>query len=295
MQQHTARIVGAPLLIALATIALVGWLGIACGSPQPVASGAPGAVTQGAVTPVPTRDWRTFPTTFDGFPVLWLGQAYDADGDGVAETPLHYSDYWDYPAVYVDGRLSQPEHQAFALAYGLCTPSEGSEQCTAPISLSISPPDDMPLSDAVKSGQTVEIRGAEFTVFGDGQLYLRTPEYAIIISAGGLEWAIGVANQLVGANPKGAHITRQTDFYGNPLTGPRPTRTPSPVPTPRPYVTAPAPLCTVTINPGEFTPGPVRGCAPNASPTVVATAGATAPAPPPTAGAQTSVATAEAP
>jgi hypothetical protein len=279
--------------IGLVIIGLGGLLAAACGNPQPVTSEV--SVTQGAVTPVPTRDWRTFPTTFDGFPVLWLGEAYDADGDGVAETPLHWSDYWDYQALYVDGRLVEPEHKAFALAYGLCTPSEGSEECTAPISLSISPPDDMPLSDAVKTGQTVEVRGSEFTVFGDGQLYLRTPDYAVIISAGGLQWAIGVANQLVGANPKGAYITRQTDFEGNLLTGPRPPRTPSPVPTPRPYVTAPVPLCTVVINPGEFTPGPVPGCTPMASPTGVETAEATTPAPPSTVAAQTPGATAEAP
>jgi hypothetical protein len=146
------------------------------------------------------------------------------------------------------------------------------------------------LSDAVKTGQTVEVRGTEFIVFSDGDLYLHTPQYAITIAAGGLPWAIGVANQLVGANPKGAYITRQTDFEGNPLAGPRPTRTPSPVPTPRPYGTAPAPICTIVILPGEITPGPIPGCTPSVSPTGAATADTPTPAPPPTAGAETQVA-----
>jgi hypothetical protein len=275
---------------ALVTLALaLAAAAAACG--DPATTEMSGVATEGVPSAVSTVDAHTLATTFDGYPVLWLGDSYDSDGDGVGDMALHWANVLREPPFYLEGRLVDPGAYQFDLAYGACTPLSGRDECTAPISIGMSAADDPQLSDAVKTGQTVEVRGTEFIVFSDGDLYLHTPQYAITIAAGGLPWAIGVANQLVGANPKGAYITRQTDFYGNALTGPRPTRTPSPVPTPRPYGTAPAPICTIVILPGEITPGPIPGCTPSVSPTAVATVVTETPSAVPSA----AIATAEAP
>jgi hypothetical protein len=186
--------------------------------------------TRSVATPVRTREDPVLAaTTFDGFPLLWLGEAYDADGDGVAEMPLSGVDIRDNAPHVVGGQVLTPAVRYVDLSYGTCMIPPGREECKIPMTIGFEPPDFPPLSATVKTGQTIQIRGATGERFNDYSLYIHTADFNVIIHPP----ALGVTSDQAFARAVGVALA---------LTGP----TPRPATSPRPR-TSTATRCSVRL------------------------------------------------
>ncbi len=161
-------------------------------------------------------------TSFDGFPILWLGSSYDSDGDGVGDMPLSVARPEQSDAlVGPDGSVIRPATSSFGLGYGACDIATGRDSCTIPISISLYPVNATPdLAEEVQSGATRNVRGVDAVVFGEGELWIETGDVTMSISVQGgtpderLTKATRVANSLEGANAKARAkgITKTSNF-----------------------------------------------------------------------------------
>lgn len=239
----TAVLLSASALVTLAPV---------CGSPSGVATQPPVTTAARSETrepfgaKVPVATVETSLVSFDEFPVLWLGESFDSNGDGVGDMPLtaamsEVSPNVDNPYT---GTILKPEIRYFYMVYGDCTPAPGVESCHDPVAMAFYPPDSAVLSyaDSLRSGQAVPIRGVNAS-FSHGVLWIETADFLVNISvaeqpgstaAEQLRMATRVANELRGANAKASAISDASDFRPLERT---PTSSSSPLP-PTPTATA---------------------------------------------------------
>ncbi len=140
-------------------------------------------------------------------PVLWLGESYDADGDGTGELELSAFDIRGSNARDPRGvEHNVPQYEMY-LGYGRCKfpPVEGG--CALPLSVVFDPPCDF-IGDPPR---IPDVRGVEARDAGDS-IYLLTRDYQIRIwppraGAGYVESALRVAEALRGANDLARGVT----------------------------------------------------------------------------------------
>ncbi|MEX2245799.1 MAG: hypothetical protein WEC75_03850 [Dehalococcoidia bacterium] len=152
------------------------------------------------------------------FAVVWLGESYDSDGDGEGDMPLRLAAFVNSPPFFgPDGKLLRPQVKAYDLVYGYCTPSPNSGTCPVPITITLYDPCSAPLAEEVQLG-TRQVRGVEAKVYGEGALWIETRDFTVAIQPVGAtrdevtEKAVRIAEELVGANEKASHISRETAF-----------------------------------------------------------------------------------
>ena len=162
------------------------------------------------------RDLVEETKSFDGHAIAWLGERYDLDGDGSQILELTESQSTFTPARYAeDGRLIKPDVSFYSLGYGSCR-AASDNGCRIPISLVFDPPCKR-VSNAFVDG-TVRVRGIDAKVYQGGRLQLDTADFTLDIAPPGateeeiLRRSIRIAENLVGANAKASHITRDSDF-----------------------------------------------------------------------------------
>jgi hypothetical protein len=182
--------------------------------------------------------------SFSEYPLVWLGAAYDADGDGFAELPLTST------RVTHDRELISPATDEviipaathFVMGYGTCHVPPDRETCTIPMTIVVYPPDHPipPIAEAVRTDKQVRLRGVVGISHLSG-LWIDTGEFRVNITIPDsdpqrqLERAIDAAMHLTGANALASHITVESNF----LPPPPATPTPEPVlPEPTPEASA---------------------------------------------------------
>lgn len=180
--------------------------GAACGSGASTKAGAP--------TP------REVAESFDEFPILWLGESYDSDGDGVGDMPLTTARPEESPALTYGptGEVVRPALRSFTLGYGTCTIDPGQQSCPVPVTIIFDAPDSAPtLSNSVKAGQ-LRLRGVDVAVESGGGLRVEAADvtFSVLVFSATpgepLRQATRIVNQLKGANPKAINITSTSDF-----------------------------------------------------------------------------------
>lgn len=82
------------------------------------------------------------PEEVRGLPVLWLGEAYDSDGDGDEDMELTVGQYNVSPELRdpATSELIRPEMRSYLIGYGTCEIPEGVRGCPIPISITIYDP-----------------------------------------------------------------------------------------------------------------------------------------------------------
>jgi hypothetical protein len=182
---------------------------------------------------------------FTEFPVLWLGESYDSDGDGTGDMDLNVhgpaqSPPFNHPLT---GELIRPSERSYGISYGSCDIPVGADSCPIPITIEFYPPDTGSLSDSVKTGEKVLVRGIVATVYSDGHLWVETADVTFAILAvngprdGWLDSAIRVLSLLEGANAPASHITQGSLLRPKPRVFPTataPGASPPPMNTPTP-------------------------------------------------------------
>lgn len=134
--------------------------------------------------------------------------------------------------------------RSFTLGYGTCEVPPGAETCAVPITIVFDPPDGKrpPLSDLVKTGQVVRVRGVDAVVFNGGDLQLETADFSVIVSVAlpiargseqgeqqeRLEQALRVVRALEGANGRANALGRNIDFRPKQPTPKAESATPTP-------------------------------------------------------------------
>lgn len=147
---------------------------------------------------------------FDKFAVLWAGDYYDAGPAG--QIPLRSARYIVSPA----GQF-HPEVRRFRLLYGDCDVPKGESSCTVPIRIDFYDTCDAPeLADAVKA-DIMAVRGVPVYQKTDGGLWIETADFtasirASVPSGDATKDSIRLAESLFGANDKGRHITKSTNW-----------------------------------------------------------------------------------
>jgi hypothetical protein len=234
--------------LAAGILAASGLWGVACDSRAASESAVPfgtvGSTSDGGTA---TAKKVTNATTFDEFPVVWLGTSYDSDGDGVGDMRLSSAYAVHGPAFTnpIDGTIISPQLTWFTLGYGTCKIPDGKESCNVPLNIDVDPPgdprDEVALSQA-RDEDHLTVRGADAIVSEGRILWIFAEEFTVRISPvaqpppgqSRLDQALRVASLLVGANPKGSWITTGTDFHpkaGSAVsTGPAGNGTPQPLP-----------------------------------------------------------------
>jgi hypothetical protein len=215
-------------------------------TPSPVTTTLPAGATSTAAS-AGTIASRV--TSFDGFPLVWLGTSYDSDGDGVGDLALSDA-YYQQGRAFDDprtGKELRPAIRRFTLVYGTCEIPPGDSECTNPLTVVVFPANQelaaLPLS-------TVRVRGVDATDFGSNGLLIETADFKVSIPAP-RDDAMRVANALFGANALASWITKDTDF--RPLPTPAPTAHPS-APA-NPNATTPYPIVTPPLLVGTPTAG----------------------------------------
>ncbi len=246
--------------LALAAAAAIGAV---CG--EPAAPNAAQTPALGAATALPPYNagallstFEASVTSFDEFPILWLGEFYDSDGDGIGDMRIS-SAFASHGRPFIDpltGKELSPAITSFNISYGTCEIPPKSQSCPIPISIMFYPVDTAAAPDAVSfgSGPTERLRGVDARIYDSSKLWFATADMEFSISASGTgqprEQARRIASLLYGANAKAASITKDSDFR------PKPPPPPTPFPTdpPAPPTRTPTPFPIMTQAPGDAQP-----------------------------------------
>jgi hypothetical protein len=187
---------------------------------------------------------------FDEFPVLWLGESYDSDGDGTGDMAIREARASQSPPFVHprSGEVIRAAARSFDVMYGDCEIPPGSDSCRVPLTMIFYPAGPaQELSNWVKTGEVVLVRGIPAVVFGDGNLWVETEQVTFTISAWGespeerLETATRILTKLEGANPPASDITQGSLLRPKPRVfptatppgaGPTPMNTPTPAGSP---------------------------------------------------------------
>ncbi len=151
---------------------------------------------------------------YDSAPVLWLGDKFDADGDGEPEMPISAftAHAVNERAPIIDSGLV-PVTESVFLAYGQCELPRREGGCAEPIQIVIEPPCGLFPEGAP---HIESIRGVETLGFAEGQLTLRAAEFTVTIFAVSNDEAKRIATALYGANDAAAGIAPGSDFTPQP-------------------------------------------------------------------------------
>jgi hypothetical protein len=148
-------------------------------------------------------------TSFDQYPLVWLGPSYDVDGDGQPDA-IRTARTASSPAFYdpTTGQLIRPEVRMFTISYGSCEIPDGASACPIPLTMvSSAPCETEPLSDIAKAG-SVSVRGIDAIVQLNGGIRLETADFSLTVLAvadsdkGTTEKALRIARDLIPANAK---------------------------------------------------------------------------------------------
>ena len=141
-------------------------------------------------------------------PILWLGSAYDSDGDGSADLELSSFSIRQTSAL---SPLGLPQYEMY-VGYGRCLLPKWEGGCPLPLTIVFDPPCEF-IGDPPR---IEDVRGVEARDAGDS-IYLLTRDYVIEIWSHSLSGgATRVAQSLYGANELAAGITRTTDLPPRP-------------------------------------------------------------------------------
>lgn len=141
-------------------------------------------------------------------PILWLGPAYDSDGDGSADLELSSFSIHQTSAL---SPLGLPQYEMY-VGYGRCLLPKWEGGCPLPLTIVFDPPCKF-IGDPPR---IEDVRGVEARDAGDS-IYLLTRDYVIEIWSHSLSGgATRVAESLYGANKLAAGITRTTDLPPRP-------------------------------------------------------------------------------
>ena len=139
-------------------------------------------------------------------PVLWLGPAYDSDGDGSTDLELSSFSIRQTSAI---SPLALPQYEMY-VGYGRCLLPKWDGGCSLPLSIVFDPPCHR-IGPSVK---IADVRGVEARDAGDS-IYLLTRDNVIRIWSQSPD-AIRAAESLYGANELAAGITTMTDLPPRP-------------------------------------------------------------------------------
>lgn len=152
------------------------------------------------------RDARAF----DEFAVVWAGEYYNAGSAG--DLPLRSAKY-----TVTKGSQFHPELASFELVYGDCEVPKGEPSCPLPVWIDVYDPCAAPdLADAARM-DTVLIRGVTAIIKFDGGLWIETDDFVASVNASvpsgdAVKDSIRLAESLFGANDKGRHIAKSTNW-----------------------------------------------------------------------------------
>lgn len=144
--------------------------------------------------------------SFQDYPILWLGPAYDVDSDGKPDDIAFARRELSPAVVDPDGKMLLPARRSFSIAYGTCEIPPGAEGCPIPLNLVFEAPCEAPRLSA-KNG-TARVRGIDADVQVQGYLRLETADVTVTIATTGTSLdeitrnSIRIANALQPANAK---------------------------------------------------------------------------------------------
>ena len=146
-------------------------------------------------------------TSFDQYPIVWLGASYDADGDGVSD-PITSARTDLSPALHhpLTGQLVKPAQRWFTISYGMCEIPDGASACPIPLQLNFSAPCENRGVPEVSRTRTVSLHGVDAIVDSNGHVRFETADFTLTVSAIGssndeqAEKALRIARDLVPAN-----------------------------------------------------------------------------------------------
>jgi hypothetical protein len=154
------------------------------------------------------------------FPVLWLGETYDADKDGKDELVLRHGS-WTYSPALVDkhGRVLLPEHQFYQVTYAEPCDVSSVLRCPPPvITVKTQPCGTQPISNVAKTGDASLVRGVTAEALAEGSVWIATRDFYIQITVADPDPAVAaraasrVAEEIYGANELAAGYTRDAPF-----------------------------------------------------------------------------------
>jgi hypothetical protein len=198
-----------------------GALGAICGESEPTTTpGVPTPLPAPTVSAARVAEAAATVASFDEFPLVWLGDSYDSDGDGIGDVRIS-SEHAAHAIARVDphsGKELSPVITSFTFGYGTCDIPPLANSCPIPINIDVYASNDaLPSLSGVEGHVTV--RGVDAAIFDRGNLWIVTADFTVSISPSfakdgddKLNKSLRIANQLYGANAKAAGVTKTATF-----------------------------------------------------------------------------------
>lgn len=157
--------------------------------------------------------------SFDEFPVFWLGDEYDVDGDGNRER-LVSARFRVNPERRdsTTGEALRPAWRSYTISYGPCDPGPGEDTCALPLTMTFQEPCSWYALHPIPVTPQRTVRGVEAIVRANGAVRIKTEGALIIINASGKDEAamaanaLRIAEDLEGANSKSEFLAPGSDF-----------------------------------------------------------------------------------